>query len=146
MRIEINSADKIFIFINILNVSSTEKSDLIDTVKDIIIKYRNRLKLRGFYKVKVYFNERVGLFIDLCKIDDIDYSNALDLRVLVFYDEKVYFGTDDYFILEGCRKVRYFEENFYCDVSDVDVLRVVEFGHFIYGDEVLKVLEKGILV
>ena len=87
MRIEINSADKIFIFINILNVSSTEKSDLIDTVKDIIIKYRNRLKLRGFYKVKVYVNERVGLFIDLCKIDDIDYSNALDLRVLVFYDE-----------------------------------------------------------
>ena len=108
LRIEINSADKIFIFINILNVSSTEKSDLIDTVKDIIIKYRNRLKLRGFYKVKVYVNERVGLFIDLCKIDDIDYSNALDLRVLVFYDEKVYFGTDDYFILEGCRKVRYF--------------------------------------
>lgn len=146
MRIEINSADKIFIFINILNVSSTEKSDLIDTVKDIIIKYRNRLKLRGFYKVKVYVNERVGLFIDLCKIDDIDYSNALDLRVLVFYDEKVYFGTDDYFVLEGCRKVRYFGEEFYCDVSDVDVLRVVEFGHFIYGDEVLKVLEKGILV
>lgn len=146
MRIEINSADKIFIFINILNVSSTEKSDLIDTVKNIIIKYRNRLKLRGFYKVKVYVNEKVGLFIDLCKIDDIDYSNALDLRVLVFYDEKVYFGTDDYFILGGCRKVRYFEEEFYCDVSDVDVLRVVEFGHFIYGDEVLKVLEEGILV
>lgn len=146
MHIEINSSDKIFIFINILNISSTEKSDLIDVVKNIIIKYRTRLKLRGFYKAKVYVNEKVGLFIDLCKIDDIDYSNSLDLRVLVFYDEKVYFGTDDYFILEGCEKVRYFEKEFYCDVSDVEILRVVEFGHFIYGDEVLRLLEEGIIV
>ena len=40
-------------FVNICYVSSLEKIDLIDEVKNIILKYRVKLKLKGFYKVKV---------------------------------------------------------------------------------------------
>ncbi len=146
MHIELQSLDKIFMFVNICYVSSLEKIDLIDEVKNIILKYRVKLKLKGFYKVKVFVNELVGLFIELCKIDELEYSNTLDLRILVFYDEDVYFETDDYFVLEGCREIRFYNNKFYCDVNDVSVLKVVEFGNFIYGDEVLKMLSNSVVV
>ena len=146
MHIELQSVDKIFMFVNICYVTSLEKIDLIDDVKNIILKYRVKLKLKGFYKVKVFVNELVGLFIELCKIDELEYSNTLDLRILVFYDEDVYFETDYYFVLDGCGELRFYNNNFYCNVRDVSILRMVEFGNFIFGDEVLKMLSNSVVV
>lgn len=146
MHIELQSVDKIFMFVNICYVTSLEKIDLIDDVKNIILKYRVKLKLKGFYKVKVFVNELVGLFIELCKIDELEYSNTLDLRILVFYDEDVYFETDDYFVLDGCGEIMFYNNKFYCNVRDVSILRMVEFGNFIFGDEVLKMLSNSVVV
>lgn len=146
MHIELQSLNKIFMFVNICYVSSLQKIDLIEEVKNIILKYRVKLRLKGFYKVKVFVNEKVGLFIEMCKIDELEYSNTLDLRILVFYDEDVYFETDDYFVLEGCEKIRFYNNKFYCDVKNVSILGVVEFGSFIFGDEVLKMLSNSVVV
>lgn len=146
MHIELQSLNKIFMFVNICYVSSLKKMDLIEEVKNIILKYRVKLRLKGFYKVKVFVNEKVGLFIEMCKIDELDYSNTLDLRILVFYDEDVYFETDDYFVLAGCEKIRFYNNKFYCDVKNVSILGVVEFGSFIFGDEVLKMLSNSVVV
>lgn len=146
MHIELQSLNKIFMFVNICYVSSLKKIDLIEEVKNIILKYRVKLRLKGFYKVKVFVNEKVGLFIEMCKIDELEYSNTLDLRILVFYDEDVYFETDDYFVLEGCGKIRFYNNKFYCDVKNVSILGVVEFGSFIFGDEVLKMLSNSVVV
>lgn len=145
MHIEINS-NNIFIFLNIYNVYSLEKDDLIKQVKDLIIKYKSKLNMKGFYKVKVHVGEGIGLFIDIYKIDDIEYSNSLDLRILIFYDDTFYFETDDYFVIENVDNVRYFNNKYYCLASDVLVDRVIEFGKFIYGDEVSKMLNGSILV
>ena len=76
------NSNNIFIFLNIYNVYSLEKEDLVKQVKDIIIKYKSKLNMKGFYKVKVHVGEDIGLFIDIYKIDDIEYSNSLDLRIL----------------------------------------------------------------
>ena len=75
------NSNNIFIFLNIYNVYSLEKEDLVKQVKNIIIKYKSKLNMKGFYKVKVHVGEDIGLFIDIYKIDDIEYSNSLDLRI-----------------------------------------------------------------
>ncbi len=145
MHIEINS-NNIFLFFNIYNVYSFEKEALIKQVNDVIIKYKSNLNMKGFYKVKVYVGEDIALFIDIYKIDDIEYSNSLDLRILIFYDDIFYFETDGYFVIENVSDVRYFNNKYYCLASDVLVDRVIEFGKFIYGDEVSKMLNGSILV
>ena len=57
-----------------------------------------------------------------------------------------YFQTVDYFVIENVDNVRYFNNKYYCLASDVLVDRVIEFGKFIYGDEVSKMLNGSILV
>ncbi len=145
MHIEVNS-NNIFIFVNIFYVNSLEKESLIEQVKNIIIKYKSKLNLKGFYKVKVHVCEEVGLFIDIYKIDDIDYSNSLDLRVLILFDDIFYFETEDYFILEGIDNIRFYNNKYYCLVKDVDVSKVIEFGRVIYGDEVIKMLNSSFYI
>lgn len=146
MHIEIISNNKFFMFVNANYIDSFERDSLTLKVKSIIMKYRLKLELKGFYKVKVFVNEKVGLFIDIYKLDDLDYSNTLDLRVLIFFDENVYFETDDYFLLEGISNVRYYDNKYYCLADSIDIYKLVEFGRFIYGDEVNKMLEDSFCV
>ena len=56
-----------------------------------MFKIKNRLNLRGFYKLKVYLNSKIGIFLDVNKLDDNDFTNNLDLRILFFYDVDFYF-------------------------------------------------------
>lgn len=146
MHIEIESSSKLFIFINSLYVKSFEKDDLIELVKKVIKKYKNKFSLKGFYKVKVFVNKNIGLFIDIYKLDDLDYSNSLDLRVLIFLDEDFYFETDDYFILDGLSDIRYWNGKYYSLANDVDVNKLVEFGRFIYGNEASLMLDNSFRV
>ena len=146
MHIEIISNNKFFMFINANYVDSFERDSLTLKVKNVIMKYRLKLGLEGFYKVKVFVNEKVGLFVDIYKLDDLDYSNSLDLRVLIFFDECVYFETDDYFLLDGISNVRYYDSKYYCLADSIDIYKLVEFGRFIYGDEVNKMLEDSFCV
>ena len=83
--------------------------------------------MKGFYKVKVHVGEDIGLFIDIYKIDDIEYSNSLDLRILIFYDDTFYFETVDYFVIENVDIVRYFITKYYCLSCDVLVDRFIAF-------------------
>ncbi len=150
MRIEIVSSEKFNIFVNNLYLkidNYDNKEEIVDAVKSIICKIRGKLHLRGFYKLKVFVNKKVGLFIEGVKLEGLDYSNTLDLRVVVFFDEDIYFKTEDYFVIRDISNIRYFDGNYYCLVDDIaDINKVVEFGEFIYGEGVLDVMERSILV
>lgn len=151
MKIEVIDKAKICIFINkeyLGDIKFNSKEDIILVVKDFIVKYKKRLNLRGFYKVKVFANKRVGLFLEVNRLEDIELSNTVDLRVIVHLDDKVYFMTDDYEILPSENTdVYYYNNNFYCDVDNIsDVLKVVEFGKFIYGEEVIDMLDNAIVI
>ena len=67
----------------ISNIDLNSKENIISFVKKVIIKYHKRLNMKGFYKVIIYVNEKVGLFIDICKIDDSLYRSSLDLKIIV---------------------------------------------------------------
>ena len=108
----------------------------------LLEKLKDKLLLRGFYKVKVYVHRKVGLFLDLLQVEEFEYDNSLDFRVVVFLDEKVYFKTSDYFILPRNVSIYTDKNYFYCDVDDIiDVLSILEFGDFIYGDSLYSVMK-----
>ena len=54
---------------------------------------------------------------------------------LLTSDGKVYFKTDNYFIISDCKTVYFHKNFFYCDVDDIsDIMSVIEFGSFVYGN------------
>lgn len=150
MRVEIFSDGEISIF-----VSSSykgicdcyEKEKLVEVVKDVVKKLKRKLNLKGFYKLKVFFNKVVGIFIRAIKVDEVEYSNVLDLRVIVYTDQDIYFETDDYFMIKDVKNVRFYKNKFYCLVDDIfNIYKVVDWGRFIYGEEVLDMLDNSCLV
>ena len=151
MKIEIAGTDNYNIFINNLyieNINYNEKEEVTNIVKKILMSLKNRLKLRGFYKVKVFPNDKLGLFLELIKLEDLEFSNNLDLRIIVYFDEKIFFETEDYFIINDCNEKRFLNGNFYCIVDDKFdmLLDKIEFGRFVYGKEVIDVLNKSIIL
>ena len=121
------------------------KDELIIFIKKFIVKLKNKLSLRGFYKIRVYPKGKIGMFLDVTKLDDIDLTNNLDLRVMIMYDEDFYFETDDYDVIKDCNDIRYLDGLFYCVVDDSfdRLLEKVEFGKFIYGKDVIKLLNNS---
>ena len=151
MRIETCGKNNYIIFINSNYVKADIfliKEELIKFIKEFMFKIKNRLNLRGFYKLKVYLNSKIGIFLDVNKLDDIDLTNNLDLRILVLDDVDFYFETDDYEVIKNCNDKRYKDGHFYCIVDDSfdELLEKVEFGRFIYGKEVINLLNNSLIL
>ena len=114
------------------NVDYDDKKSISDFVKIFIFRYRIKMNLNGFYKVKVYSNKYVGLFLEIFCLEENEYPNTLDLRILVYLNHDVYYLSDDYFIVNNFSEIYYSENKFYCLVDkEVDV-SILEFGNFIY--------------
>lgn len=143
MKIEKVGEGKYFIFFHILYLGNVDfhKDKLVELVKSLLQRLKNRLFLHGFYKVRVYLNLKIGLFLELVQLENLDYGDSLDFRILVFFDEKIYFRTKDYFCLPRNVSVYYDNGYFYCDVNSItDILSVVEFGEFIYGKRLYPIM------
>lgn len=143
MKIECISFDSFLIFFNVCYLGDIEynKEQLIGVVKRLLVKIQKIILLQGFYKIKVYVHKKVGLFLDLLKLEGLEYGNSLDFKILIFLDEKMYFKTKDYFLLPKNANIYYYDEFFYCDVDDIDdILKVVEFGEFVFGKKLYDVM------
>ena len=142
MKIELyDNLYKIFI----LKLDSLDdKNYLIKYIKDAVFKLQHLLSLTGFYKAKLYPKEKIGLFIELIKVDEVSFSGSLDLRVYVIYDEDIYYKTCNYDIIKDCNNVGYIDDNFYCIVDNNfdNILSKVEFGNFIFGEDVKNIVKK----
>lgn len=112
--------------------SSISEESLYDDIKELIKRIQKRLKLKGFYKVLVII-KKIGLFIELKRIEDSFYKNTLDLKIEVI-DSNVYYKTTDYFIIKNLSNIRYKDGMFYCVVDDSfdEILEKVEFGDFVF--------------
>mgnify|MGYP004615046303 FL=1 len=144
MKIVIISSEEFFVFVNSVYAKISDYSDkeeIIDVTKSIISKISTRLRMRGFYKIKVLVDPAVGLFIEGVQLENLERVNAVDLRVIVYFNEDIYFKTSDYFIIGDVPKVRYFDGDYYCLTRDIpDINKVIEFGEFVYGSSILKML------
>lgn len=147
MKIEFISNDSFSIFINknyFKNVDYSDKECIIEVVKNLILKIKSKLNMCGFYKVKVYVNKKVGLFLDVIKIENIEFSNNVDLRVIVGLDEDIFYELDDILFLSRDIPIRKLNDKFYVNVNDIDnIYDILELGRYVYGDELRDVLNKS---
>lgn len=123
-----------------------DKNSLYEKVKNIVKSVQKKLKLDGFYKAKVLY-KKIGLFIELIRIDDNFCKNTLDLKIEIS-DDDVYFRTKDYFIIEDLSQIRYFDGIYYCLVNDSfdKIIERIEFGEFIFGLDVLDIINKTYVI
>ena len=135
MKIEkINETDyKIYYYINNL-----DEKNLYNDIKELIKKIQKKLKLNGFYKV-IAINKKIGLFIELKRLEDAFYRNTLDLKIDI-KEDNIYYKTNDYFIIKNMPNVRYKDGMYYCIVDDSfeEIFEKVEFGEFIFGYDTIK--------
>ena len=137
MKIERLSLGQFLLFFNAsyLKDITLNKENLIQLVKELLAKFQNLLLLNGFYKVKVYVHQRIGIFLHILQMEEFEYGESVDFRIVVYLDEKIYFKTRDYFILPKDVSVYFDYTYFYCDVDDIsDIMSVIEFGSFVYGN------------
>lgn len=145
MKIERLSLGQFLLFFNAsyLKDITLNKENLIQLVKELLAKFQNLLLLNGFYKVKVYVHRRIGIFLHILQMEEFEYGESVDFRIVVYLDEKIYFKTRDYFILPKDVSVYFDDTYFYCDVDDIsDIMSVIEFGSFVYGRELDMVRKK----
>lgn len=141
---KINSSDyKIYLILK----NEIKSTDLSLMIEKILKKFQKKLELKGFYKVIVY-PRYFSLFLELVKIEDSFYSHTLDLKIEVDNEMNIYFRTDDYFAVAEVSKVYYFEQWYYAlvDSSFDKILEKVEFGSFVFGDNINSIIDKSILI
>ena len=151
MKIEVLGKDDYIIFLTkeyLGDIDLVQKENLISFIKNYILKLKRYLSLSGFYKVKVFPQDKIGVFLELLKLDDMDLSNNLDLRIIIMQDQKFFFETEDYDLIKNYNDKRYYDGHFYCVVDDSfdGILEKVEFGRFIYGKEVNNLLNNGLIL
>lgn len=150
MRIEMIDFDQYIIFLNstYLNKNIFEnKDDISKYVKKFIFSINHKLNINGFYKVYVFHNKIIGMFIKLIKLEDNLYVNNLDLRIIVNMNCDFYYKTDNYFSISNDCVVRYYNNDYYCLIDDkFNLIELCEYGEYIYGDDLLKILNNSIIL
>lgn len=127
----------IYLFCGNKHYSIDDKGEIIKLVKETVLKANKiyHLNLRGFYKVRVYLNQKMGLVIEIINVDDTSLSNVIDLRVLVYFDQDFYIEVDNFDYLPAHKRVVCVDDKFYVDTSTLtskEIFSLLEFGNLIY--------------
>ena len=151
MKVEKINDDLINIYFNpfyFKDIDLNNKLELIEVIKDLIKKAESRYKLflSGFYKIKVYPNKNLGVFLNIIKIDDNEFSNTTDFRIVIYPNEKFFLETELYELFNNV-EMRYCNNKFYIDIDDVDnILPISDMVDVIYGSDVKKLLSNSIII
>lgn len=151
MKVEKINDDLINIYFNpfyFKDIDLNNKLELIEVIKDLIKKAESRYKLflSGFYKIKVYPNKKLGVFLNIIKIDDNEFSNTTDFRIVIYPNEKFFLETELYELFNNV-DMRYCNNKFYIDIDDVDnILPISDMVDVIYGSDVKELLSNSIII
>ncbi len=152
MRTEIVSDDLITVFINnfyFKEINFSKKIEIISIIKDLISKIdkRYQLNLNGFYKIKVYPNQKLGVFLDIIKIDDNEFSSGADFRIVIYQEAKFFLETDNYEILDKKVDKRIYKNKFYIDIDDISDFNLLsDFCNIVYGDNAQELIYNGKII
>lgn len=151
MKVEKINDDLINIYFNpfyFKDIDLNNKLELIEVIKDLIKKAESRYKLflSGFYKIKVYPNKKLGVFLNIIKIDDNEFSNTTDFRIVIYPNEKFFLETELYELFNNV-VMRYCNNKFYIDIDDVDnIIPISDMVDVIYGSDVKELLSNSIII
>ncbi len=151
MKVEKINEDLINIYFNpfyFKDIDLNNKLELVETIKNLLkkVEYRYKLFLSGFYKIKVYPNDKLGVFLNIIKIDDNEFSNTTDFRIVIYPNEKFFVETELYELFNDV-EIRYYNNKFYIDIKDIDdVISISDMINVIYGNEVKDLLSSSIII
>ncbi len=96
MKLIIKS-DILYYLILPINLENLMENEIITKIKCIFLNYNYKYHLLepGFYEVEVYHHNIVGTILKVEKIDTFDFSDEVDLRVVIKDKIKVYLKLID---------------------------------------------------
>lgn len=108
-----------------------------------LIKKYNKI-LFGLYDVDIYYNK--GIYILDFNLED-DYYNSfsnIDFNVTLLLNTVILYEYEDIDLID--KQKIYYKNKFYTEIENIiSDIRLFEYGKIIYGKDVEKVLNNGIL-
>ncbi len=134
LKVDIKN-DNFIIYVNkyLINYDMKNRKDIEENIKDLLIRIRKiyKIKLSGYYKIKVYQNDLYGLIFDCVKEDDLDFFPDLcDLKINILYDSKILLESDDFFIFNNNKKTYKKGNKFYINIKDLNELEIIKLSEF----------------
>ena len=109
------------------------KKDLKTILEDIINRYK--ITLSGIYGIIIYENKKYGYILEIKQIKEFEYSEFIDLRINIKYNQSFYFITDNYNYLDDCNNVFYNNNIYFVNINSVlNVNSKVELCDILYKD------------
>lgn len=144
MRFDEISNDRIVMYYSMFldNIDEYSTDEVKTFIKCLIVELRKiyNLSLHGYYHLDVYINKIMILEFNL--IDE--YDDEIDLNIKIHLKSPIMVKFNDYFLTDGDKY--YYNNDYYQDISNLDVNKIIEFCDFFYKDEVNKIKNKGILI
>lgn len=140
MRVEEIDIDEYLVYFShdyLKNIDFSSKEEIMDYTKDMVLKLKKNygVSLLGYYQMNIYANRRIGMFVELKKLDDLDFDLlTIDFKVVIFLDQPFYLKTRNFDIVSKCRPLYYSHDFYYIDLETVDnYIPYLEFGDIVYG-------------
>lgn len=95
MKLIIKS-DNLYYLILPIDLKNEIEEDIINKIKQIFLNYNHKYHLLepGFYEVDVY-HHKIGTVLKVEKIDTFDFSEEVDLRIIIKDKIKIYLNLID---------------------------------------------------
>lgn len=134
MKVDIKN-ENFIIYVNkyLINYDMKNKKDIEENIKDLLIRIRKiyKIKLSGYYKIKIYQNDLYGLIFECIKEDDLDFfPDFCDLKINILYDSKILLESDDFFIFNNNKKTYKKGNKFYINIKDLNELEIIKLSEF----------------
>lgn len=127
--------DKYLFFTNKI-YSFDEEKDISMFLKDmfLIINEVYSLELFGYFKVDIFIDDKIGVFVEISKLDDyISYSKKIDTKVIINRNS-FYFKTNDLSMIYQYEPIYKKDNYYYVSTKDVDnVLDLLDFCEIEYN-------------
>lgn len=134
MKVDIKN-ENFIIYVNkyLINYDMKNRKDIEENIKDLLIRIRKiyKIKLSGYYKIKIYQNDLYGLIFECIKEDDLDFfPDFCDLKINILYDSKILLESDDFFIFNNNKKTYKKGNKFYIDIKNLNELEIIKLSEF----------------
>ena len=128
MKVDIKN-DNFIIYVNkyLINYDMKNRKDIEENIKDLLIRIRKiyKIKLSGYYKIKIYQNDLYGLIFECIKEDDLDFfPDFCDLKINILLE------SDDFFIFNNNKKTYKKGNKFYINIKDLNELEIIKLSEF----------------
>lgn len=134
LKVDIKN-ENFIIYVNkyLINYDMKNRKDIEENIKDLLIRIRKiyKIKLSGYYKIKIYQNDLYGLIFECIKEDDLDFfPDFCDLKINILYDSKILLESDDFFIFNNNKKTYKKGNKFYIDIKNLNELEIIKLSEF----------------